>query len=168
MKEEKLLNHVISRLEPQILDYVEVRHPQTTSNLLQIIDKYEERFLNRRIRGSSQEFRDANQSVRNRLPNRNRQENWRKTREESRLGARVQYDKARGTRTTCSKGHSVAEERPVRSRQATAVRPCPYYLTSRLKEPEGIPEEHWDQQSTVEQSQEKGPQHESLRRRSGG
>ncbi|GFX37570.1 uncharacterized protein TNCV_3200941 [Trichonephila clavipes] len=39
MTEEKLLDHVISRLEPQILDYVEVRHPQTTSNLLQIIDK---------------------------------------------------------------------------------------------------------------------------------
>ncbi|GFX67080.1 uncharacterized protein TNCV_589961 [Trichonephila clavipes] len=27
MMEEKLLDHVISRLEPQILDYVEVRHP---------------------------------------------------------------------------------------------------------------------------------------------
>ncbi|GFU93445.1 uncharacterized protein TNCV_2728321 [Trichonephila clavipes] len=52
MTEEKLIDH-ISRLEPQILDYVEIRHPQTTSNLLQIIDKYEERFLNRKIRGSS-------------------------------------------------------------------------------------------------------------------
>ncbi|GFT82159.1 uncharacterized protein TNCV_3910741 [Trichonephila clavipes] len=39
MTEEKLIDHIISRLEPQILDYVEVRHPQTTSNLLQIIDK---------------------------------------------------------------------------------------------------------------------------------
>ncbi|GFY16098.1 uncharacterized protein TNCV_3531011 [Trichonephila clavipes] len=56
MVEEKLLDHVISRLEPQLLDYVEVRHPQTTSRPLQIIDKYEEMFLNRRIRGSSQEF----------------------------------------------------------------------------------------------------------------
>ncbi|GFY28025.1 uncharacterized protein TNCV_4563771 [Trichonephila clavipes] len=80
MTEEKLLDHVISRLEPQILDYVEVRHPQTTSNLLQIIDKYEERFLNRRIRCSSQEFRDTNQSASNRFPNRNRQENWMETR----------------------------------------------------------------------------------------
>ncbi|GFX89762.1 uncharacterized protein TNCV_3711941 [Trichonephila clavipes] len=80
MTEEKLLDHVISRLEPQILDYVEVRHPQTTSNLLQIIDKYEERFLNRRIRGSSQELRDTNQSENNRFPNRNRQEIWRETR----------------------------------------------------------------------------------------
>ncbi|GFX11991.1 uncharacterized protein TNCV_2997751 [Trichonephila clavipes] len=70
----------LSQLEPQILDYVEVRHPQTTSNLLQIIDKYEERFLNRRIRGSSQEFRDTNQSACNHFLNRNRQENWRETR----------------------------------------------------------------------------------------
>ncbi|GFX11977.1 uncharacterized protein TNCV_2997611 [Trichonephila clavipes] len=31
-----------SRLEPQILDYVEVRHPRNTANLLQIVDKYED------------------------------------------------------------------------------------------------------------------------------
>ncbi|GFV75118.1 uncharacterized protein TNCV_3189711 [Trichonephila clavipes] len=72
MTEEKLIDHVISRLDPQILDYVEVRHPQTTSNLLQIIDKYEERFLNRKIRGSSWEFRDTNPSENNHFPNRNR------------------------------------------------------------------------------------------------
>ncbi|GFT98228.1 uncharacterized protein TNCV_790121 [Trichonephila clavipes] len=70
MTEEKLIDHVISRLEPQILDYVEVRHPQTSSNLLQIIDKYEKRFLNRKIRGSSWEFRDTNQSENNRFPSR--------------------------------------------------------------------------------------------------
>ncbi|GFU69847.1 uncharacterized protein TNCV_112661 [Trichonephila clavipes] len=58
MTEEKLIDHIISRLEPQILDYVEVSHPQTTSNLLQIIDKYEERFLNRKTRGSSWESRE--------------------------------------------------------------------------------------------------------------
>ncbi|GFU14047.1 uncharacterized protein TNCV_1580571 [Trichonephila clavipes] len=32
--EEKLLDHHISRLEPQLLDYVKVRQPQTTSSLL--------------------------------------------------------------------------------------------------------------------------------------
>ncbi|GFX89759.1 uncharacterized protein TNCV_3711911 [Trichonephila clavipes] len=64
--------------------------------------------------------------------------------EESRQGARGQYDRARETRTTPSKGNSAAETRPVRSRQATAVRPCPYYLRSRLKMPEGIPGEQWD------------------------
>ncbi|GFX39175.1 uncharacterized protein TNCV_359891 [Trichonephila clavipes] len=79
MTEEKLIDHIISRLEPQMLDYVEVRHPQTTSNL-QIIDKYEERFLTRKIRGSSWEFRDTNPNENNRFPNRNRQENWRETR----------------------------------------------------------------------------------------
>ncbi|GFV29318.1 uncharacterized protein TNCV_1548721 [Trichonephila clavipes] len=60
-------------LEPQILDYVEVRNPQTTSNLLQIIDKYEERFLNRKIRGSSWKSRDIKPNENNRFPNRNRQ-----------------------------------------------------------------------------------------------
>ncbi|GFV64363.1 uncharacterized protein TNCV_2502811 [Trichonephila clavipes] len=80
MTEEKLIDHIISRLEPQILDYVEVRLPQTTSNLLQIIDKYEEQFLNRKIRGSSWESRDIKPNENNRFPNRNRQENWRETR----------------------------------------------------------------------------------------
>ncbi|GFT43063.1 uncharacterized protein TNCV_3769031 [Trichonephila clavipes] len=80
MTEEKLIDHIISRLEPQILDYVEVRHPQTTSDLLQIIDKNEERFLKRRFRGSSWESRDIKPNENNRFPNRNRQENWRETR----------------------------------------------------------------------------------------
>ncbi|GFW85149.1 uncharacterized protein TNCV_3248891 [Trichonephila clavipes] len=80
MTEEKLLlDHAISRLEPQISHFVEVRHPQISSSLLEIVDKYDEKFLNRRIRGSSREFRDTNQSEKNRFPNRNRQENWRET-----------------------------------------------------------------------------------------
>ncbi|GFX02931.1 uncharacterized protein TNCV_4439131 [Trichonephila clavipes] len=52
-----------------------------------------------------------------------------------------QYDKARETRTTTSGTNRVAERRPVRSKQATAARPCPYYLRSRVKQPEGVPEE---------------------------
>ncbi|GFX80353.1 uncharacterized protein TNCV_3931061 [Trichonephila clavipes] len=80
MTEEKLIDHIISRLEPQILDYVEVWNPQTTSNLLQIIDKYEERFLNRKIRSSIWESRGIKPSANIRFPNRNRQENWRETR----------------------------------------------------------------------------------------
>ncbi|GFW31284.1 uncharacterized protein TNCV_2578651 [Trichonephila clavipes] len=67
-------------LEPKILDYVEVRNPQTTSNLLQIINKYEERFLNRNIRSSSWKSRDIKPNENNRFANRDRQENWRKTR----------------------------------------------------------------------------------------
>ncbi|GFU51479.1 uncharacterized protein TNCV_81231 [Trichonephila clavipes] len=71
----------------------------------------------------------------------------------------MRYDKARETRSTHRKRHSAAEGRPVRSRQTTEVRHCPYYLRSRLKEPEGIPEE---QRSTDIDSQ---PQN-SLRRKS--
>ncbi|GFX56534.1 uncharacterized protein TNCV_74801 [Trichonephila clavipes] len=52
-----------------------------------------------------------------------------------------QYDKARETRKTTSGTNRAAERRPVRSKQATAVRPCPYYLRSRGKQLEGIPEE---------------------------
>ncbi|GFY24106.1 uncharacterized protein TNCV_1011591 [Trichonephila clavipes] len=77
MSKEKLIDHVVSRLEPQILDYVEVRHPQNTANLLQIVDKYEERFMHRQIRGSSEGFRSSNPHENNRFNTRYRQENWR-------------------------------------------------------------------------------------------
>ncbi|GFU47154.1 uncharacterized protein TNCV_5071501 [Trichonephila clavipes] len=65
MSEEKLIDHVVSRLEP----------PQNTANLLQIVDKYEERFMNRQIRGSSERFRRSNPNENNRFNNRHRQEN---------------------------------------------------------------------------------------------
>ncbi|GFW54257.1 uncharacterized protein TNCV_1560351 [Trichonephila clavipes] len=52
-----------------------------------------------------------------------------------------QYDKARETRTTTSGTNRASERRPVRSKQGIAVRSCPYYLRSRVKQPEGIPEE---------------------------
>ncbi|GFU42724.1 retrovirus-related Pol polyprotein from transposon 17.6 [Trichonephila clavipes] len=52
-----------------------------------------------------------------------------------------QYDKARETKTTKNGTNRAAEKRPVRSKQATAVRPCPYYLRSRVRQPEGFPEE---------------------------
>ncbi|GFV00633.1 retrovirus-related Pol polyprotein from transposon opus [Trichonephila clavipes] len=84
MSEEKLIDHVVSRLEPQILDYVEVRHPQNTANLLQIVDEYEERFMNRQIRGSSEGFRSSNPNENNRFNNRHRQENWRENRNNER------------------------------------------------------------------------------------
>ncbi|GFX08098.1 uncharacterized protein TNCV_1237771 [Trichonephila clavipes] len=52
-----------------------------------------------------------------------------------------QYDKAWETRITTSGTNRAAERRPVQSKQATAVRPCPYYLRSRVKQPEGVPED---------------------------
>ncbi|GFY07232.1 uncharacterized protein TNCV_1585871 [Trichonephila clavipes] len=81
------------------------------------------------------------------------------TKEESRRGTRVKSDKARETRTTGRKEHSASEGRPVRSGRTTTVRHCPYYLRSRFKEPEGLPEE---QRSTGIDSLRQN----SLRRRS--
>ncbi|GFU54678.1 uncharacterized protein TNCV_2161441 [Trichonephila clavipes] len=80
----KINYYVVSRLEPQILDYVEVRYPQNTANLLQIVDKYEECFMNRQIRGSSGGFRSSNPNENNRFNNRHRQENWRENRNNER------------------------------------------------------------------------------------
>ncbi|GFV37812.1 uncharacterized protein TNCV_3040701 [Trichonephila clavipes] len=57
MTEEKLINHIISRLEPQILDYVEK----------------DQRF-------ELGESRDIKPSENNHFHNSNRQENWRETR----------------------------------------------------------------------------------------
>ncbi|GFT91382.1 uncharacterized protein TNCV_4285521 [Trichonephila clavipes] len=84
MSEEKLIDHVVSRLEPQILDYVEVRHPRNTANLLQIVDKYEERFMHRQIRGSSEGFRSSGPHADNSFNTRHRQENWRENRNNER------------------------------------------------------------------------------------
>ncbi|GFT84208.1 uncharacterized protein TNCV_1150131 [Trichonephila clavipes] len=51
-----------------------------------------------------------------------------------------QDDKARETRTTTSGTNRAAERRPVQSKQATALRPCPYYLRSQVKQPRGAME----------------------------
>ncbi|GFW57164.1 retrovirus-related Pol polyprotein from transposon 17.6 [Trichonephila clavipes] len=56
-------------------------------------------------------------------------------------GPKGQYYKARETRTTKNGTNRAAESRPVRSKQANAVRPCPYYLRSRVRQPECFPEE---------------------------
>ncbi|GFT99106.1 uncharacterized protein TNCV_3794581 [Trichonephila clavipes] len=51
------------------------------------------------------------------------------------------YEKARETRRTTNGTNRAAERRPVRSKQATAMRHCPYYLRSRVKQAEGISED---------------------------
>ncbi|GFV10572.1 uncharacterized protein TNCV_3229211 [Trichonephila clavipes] len=63
--------------------------------------------------------------------------------EGSRQGTSGQYDRTWETRTTTSRTNRTAE-RPVRSEQATAVRPCPYNLRSRVRQPEGFSEERRD------------------------
>ncbi|GFT59679.1 retrovirus-related Pol polyprotein from transposon 297, partial [Trichonephila clavipes] len=64
MADEKLQDHIISRLEPQLLDYVEVRHSQTTFSLLQLIDKYGENWrdtrVNNRYYETSRQQRESN------------------------------------------------------------------------------------------------------------
>ncbi|GFU30941.1 uncharacterized protein TNCV_1406521 [Trichonephila clavipes] len=52
-----------------------------------------------------------------------------------------QYNKARETKITKNGTNRAAERITVRSKQATAVRPCSYYLRSRVRQPEGFPEE---------------------------
>ncbi|GFY27942.1 transposon Tf2-11 polyprotein [Trichonephila clavipes] len=49
-------------------------------------------------------------------------------------------DQSRQTRAT-TRGRNKQAEKPVRSGQATTRRPCPYYLRSRVRKSEGIPEE---------------------------
>ncbi|GFY11783.1 retrovirus-related Pol polyprotein from transposon 297 [Trichonephila clavipes] len=60
------------------------RHPRNTANLLQIVDKYEERFIHRQIRGSSEGFRSSGPHENNRFNTRHRQENWRENRNNER------------------------------------------------------------------------------------
>ncbi|GFY26255.1 uncharacterized protein TNCV_24561 [Trichonephila clavipes] len=59
---------------------------------------------------------------------------------ESRTEGRGRDNKTRQTRATM-RGRNKQVERPVLSNQATTRRPCPYYLRSRVKESDGIPEE---------------------------
>ncbi|GFU40245.1 hypothetical protein NPIL_596561 [Nephila pilipes] len=39
MREEDLVNHIIMRLSPQVMDYVEVRNPTTKAQLVQLVEK---------------------------------------------------------------------------------------------------------------------------------
>ncbi|GFV62189.1 hypothetical protein TNCV_3075231 [Trichonephila clavipes] len=84
---------------------------------------------------------------------------------------RVRRVRTRETRTTTSGTNRAAERRPVRSKQVTAVRPCPYYLRSRVRNSarntRGA-EEQRNRKYPAVQPEEKEPQHGSLRRRSGG
>ncbi|GFX34256.1 uncharacterized protein TNCV_3226061 [Trichonephila clavipes] len=52
MSEKALVDHIFVRLEPQVQDYVEVRNPQTTIQLLEVLDKFEERYSCKATLGS--------------------------------------------------------------------------------------------------------------------
>ncbi|GFX60066.1 uncharacterized protein TNCV_4557461 [Trichonephila clavipes] len=77
---------------------------------------------------------------------------------ESRTEGSGRDNKTRQTRATM-RGCNKQAERPVRSNQATTRRTCPYYLRSRVKESDGIPEE----QRNIEIN---GIPHSRIRRRS--
>ncbi|GFU49564.1 uncharacterized protein TNCV_1591001 [Trichonephila clavipes] len=50
MSEKALVDHIFIRLEPQIQDYVEVRTPENTVQLLEVLAKFEERYSCKTIR----------------------------------------------------------------------------------------------------------------------
>ncbi|GFT62641.1 uncharacterized protein TNCV_3095891 [Trichonephila clavipes] len=52
MSEKALVDHILVRHEPQVQDYVEVRNPQNTIQLLEVLAKLEERYSGKEIRGS--------------------------------------------------------------------------------------------------------------------
>ncbi|GFW39665.1 uncharacterized protein TNCV_3188361 [Trichonephila clavipes] len=52
MTEMNLIQHIVSRLEPQVQNYVEVRNPSTRAQLLQVISKFDEKYSSRETQGS--------------------------------------------------------------------------------------------------------------------
>ncbi|GFS68073.1 retrovirus-related Pol polyprotein from transposon 412 [Trichonephila clavipes] len=52
MSEKTLVDHIFVRLEPQVQDYGEVRNPQTAIQLLEVLAKFEERYLCKATLGS--------------------------------------------------------------------------------------------------------------------
>ncbi|GFX23888.1 uncharacterized protein TNCV_2729931 [Trichonephila clavipes] len=52
ISEDALVNHIFVRLEPQIQDYIEVRNPKTTAQLLEVMAKFEERYPYKEMQGS--------------------------------------------------------------------------------------------------------------------
>ncbi|GFX69470.1 uncharacterized protein TNCV_380391 [Trichonephila clavipes] len=56
MLEEALVDHIFVRLEPQVQDYVEVRNPKTTAQLVEVMAKFEERYSCKEMRGSRNSY----------------------------------------------------------------------------------------------------------------
>ncbi|GFU01136.1 uncharacterized protein TNCV_2835031 [Trichonephila clavipes] len=52
MSKEALVDHIFVRLEPQVQDYVEVRYPKTTAQLLELLAKFEKRYSCKKMEGS--------------------------------------------------------------------------------------------------------------------
>ncbi|GFV43527.1 hypothetical protein TNCV_1500591 [Trichonephila clavipes] len=78
MTERNLIEHIINRLEPQVLDCVEVRDPITRSKLLQVVSKFQERYSAKETQGSSNNNRERRDwDAHQRSPDDRRNRNWR-------------------------------------------------------------------------------------------
>ncbi|GFT30352.1 uncharacterized protein TNCV_2376521 [Trichonephila clavipes] len=49
--EEALVDYIFVRLEPQVQDYIEVRNPKTTAQLLEVLAKFEESYSCMKMQG---------------------------------------------------------------------------------------------------------------------
>ncbi|GFW03654.1 uncharacterized protein TNCV_2537651 [Trichonephila clavipes] len=56
MSEKALVDNIFVRLEPQVQDYVEVRNPQNTVQLLEVLAKFEERYSCKATQGSRNSY----------------------------------------------------------------------------------------------------------------
>ncbi|GFU97434.1 uncharacterized protein TNCV_1912891 [Trichonephila clavipes] len=52
MSKEALGDHIFVRLEPQVQEYVEVRNPKTTAQLLEVLAEFEERYLCKKMQSA--------------------------------------------------------------------------------------------------------------------
>ncbi|GFU64996.1 uncharacterized protein TNCV_2851981 [Trichonephila clavipes] len=79
MSEEALLEHIFTRLESQVQDYLEVRNPTTTAHLLQVMTKFEERYTCKEMRSSRNNENEGRRDwdVRRMSNDDGRRRNWR-------------------------------------------------------------------------------------------
>ncbi|GFU06981.1 retrovirus-related Pol polyprotein from transposon 17.6 [Trichonephila clavipes] len=70
--------HIGNRLEPQVLEYVEVTNPTTRAQLLHVISKFEEIYSVRETQGSSKNYNERRKwDARWKAPNDSMNRNWR-------------------------------------------------------------------------------------------
>ncbi|GFS97877.1 hypothetical protein TNCV_2018281 [Trichonephila clavipes] len=77
MAEQSLIQHIVNRLELQVLEYVEVRNPTTRAQFLQVISKFEERYSARKTQGSSKSYNERRDwDAHRKSPDDRRNRNW--------------------------------------------------------------------------------------------
>ncbi|GFV43057.1 hypothetical protein TNCV_1195481 [Trichonephila clavipes] len=79
MIELNLIQHIVSHLELQIQDYVEVRNPLSKAQLLQVLSQFEERYSAKKAQGSSKNYNRKRRywDVRRKSSYDRRNRNWR-------------------------------------------------------------------------------------------